>query len=616
MTIRSVTGVLLLLACAATAHASSPALPGFKSTTTSHPFTAAVAIPDSGTLTRTVTVSGINPYIWDVDISTFIQHPLSGGTLTIKLMSPQGTTVILSTHNSFPFLTYYILQWDDQGSAAATDINLLTNILPASVQPEGAMGAFIGENPNGVWTLTVTDDASDADSGNLDVADLILTTFPAAPPERSYSIAKTLAEPIPDNAPALNSTQVVSGLGTNILRTTLTTQIAHTACGELDIFLISPSGTVVTLSTDNGGSLDNCFNGTVWRDKLPAIPVTDAPLTNNVTAQFLIPEGAMSAFNGENPNGTWTLQIRDQAAGNTGTLNGWTLNITTLPLAPSVTSGLIATPSPATTGQTVTFNFGVSDDDALSFAWNFGDGATATTSTGSTTHTYTTAGDYSVAVTATDPSNLKSTGALTLSVAAPGSGGGGGGSGGSGSDTDGDGFSDAIEISAGTLPNDPNSFPQIGGGSGGGGGGTLLLPDAKLAIKLNFAKPASDSLSLSGTLIVPTGFAVAGAQVVVTVGGISNTFTLDAKGGSKSATGSLKIGVKGSGTTAKFSLKLSKGDFAAQLADEGLIGTADVKDKPVQIAAIVSFASATYQKVQSQLFSAKTGKSGASKDKK
>jgi len=614
MTIRSMTGIFLLVACAGRVHAASPALPGFKGTLASFPFTAAVAIPDSGTLTRTVTVSGAGAYLWDVDLSTFIQHANSGGTLTIKLMSPQGTTITISTHNTFPFLPYYVVEWDDQAPAAATDINLATNILPASLQPEGAMGAFIGENPNGVWTLTVTDDNADATSGNLDVADLIITTFPSAPPERSYSIAKTLAEPIPDNAPALISTQVVSGIGTNILRMTVQTQLAHTACGDLDIFLVSPSGTVVTLSTDNGGTLDNCFNGTVWRDKLPAIPVTDAPLTNNVTAQFLIPEGAMSAFNGENPNGTWSLQIRDQIAGNTGTLNGWTLNITTLPLAPSVTSGLIATPSPATTGQLVTFNFGVSDDDALSFAWNFGDGATATTSTGSTTHTYTTAGDYSVAVTATDPSSLKSSGALTLSVAAPGSGGGGGGSG-SSADSDGDGFSDAIETSAGTLPNDANSFPQIGGG-GSGGGGTLLLPDAKLVIKLNFAKPASDSLSLSGTLIVPSGFTVAGAQVVITVGGISNTFTLDAKGSSKSATGSLKIGVKGTGTTAKFSMKLNKGDFAAQLADEGLVGTADVKDKSVQVAASVAFASATYQKVQSQLFSAKTGKSGASKDKK
>ena len=36
------------------------------------------------------------------------------------------------------------------------------------VQPEGAMGHFKGSNPNGVWTLAITDMRGGADSGSLD----------------------------------------------------------------------------------------------------------------------------------------------------------------------------------------------------------------------------------------------------------------------------------------------------------------------------------------------------------------------------------------------------------------------------------------------------------------
>ena len=39
---------------------------------------------------------------------------------------------------------------------------------------------------------------------------------------------------------------------------------------------------------------------------------------NNQTATPLVPEEALAAFNGENPNGTWTLTISDDNAGDGG----------------------------------------------------------------------------------------------------------------------------------------------------------------------------------------------------------------------------------------------------------------------------------------------------------
>ncbi len=58
---------------------------------------------------------------------------------------------------------------------------------------------------------------------------------------------------------------------------------------------------------------------------------------NLVTATPLVPEEAMAAFIGENPNGVWTLTISDDQGGDGGTLSSWTLGVTTAASAPETT---------------------------------------------------------------------------------------------------------------------------------------------------------------------------------------------------------------------------------------------------------------------------------------
>ena len=68
--------------------------------------------------------------------------------------------------------------------------------------------------------------------------------------------------------------------------------LTHTSTGELDIFLVSPSGAVLELSTDNGGSGDN-FTNTVFRDNAPtSITAGTAPFTGSFR-----PEGTLIAVN-------------------------------------------------------------------------------------------------------------------------------------------------------------------------------------------------------------------------------------------------------------------------------------------------------------------------------
>ena len=145
---------------------------------------------------------------------------------------------------------------------------------------------------------------------------------------------------IPDNAPtASTSTITVAGAGAYLLDLNLTTFITHSFPGDLEFTLKSPAGTIATISSRNGGTNDNVFNGTIWDDQAdPAnqVPfpadtfaasnlVADRLYANLVTATPLVPEEALGAFIGENPNGDWVLTIRDAVAQDTGTLSSWPL---------------------------------------------------------------------------------------------------------------------------------------------------------------------------------------------------------------------------------------------------------------------------------------------------
>ncbi|WP_202617505.1 Ig-like domain-containing protein, partial [Roseimaritima sediminicola] len=128
---------------------------------------------------------------------------------------------------------------------------------------------------------------------------------------------------IPDSGPLVTSTQFVSGYSDLIGDVDVTLNVDHTFTGDLEIFLVSPSGTIVELTTDNNGG-DN-FISTTFDDEA-GVDVVDG---HNPYAGRFRPEGNLSDFDGEDPNGTWTLRVLDDFAFDTGTLRSWTLSIST-----------------------------------------------------------------------------------------------------------------------------------------------------------------------------------------------------------------------------------------------------------------------------------------------
>ncbi len=152
------------------------------------------------------------------------------------------------------------------------------------------------------------------------------TPVPDAP-----TFSNTQDFPIPDNAGPVNSTVSVFGvqppaMGPGVIRS-VCLNVDHNWIDDVDIYLVSPTGVVLELTTDNGGDGNNytntCFTPTATTlisFPGPFAPASAAPFTGN-----WLPEGPWSDLWGQPSNGNWRLRVTDDQNGFVGTLRDWTL---------------------------------------------------------------------------------------------------------------------------------------------------------------------------------------------------------------------------------------------------------------------------------------------------
>ncbi len=112
---------------------------------------------------------------------------------------------------------------------------------------------------------------------------------------------------IPDNSPlngAYDSFNVTTAV--EVERVEVTLRVTHTYIGDLSVLLTSPSGVTSFL---------------VWRPQQNALSAFGSSLDNiNFTFDTVLDWGEIST-------GTWLLGIYDNASGDVGTFDSWTLNI-------------------------------------------------------------------------------------------------------------------------------------------------------------------------------------------------------------------------------------------------------------------------------------------------
>ncbi|MCX6874564.1 MAG: proprotein convertase P-domain-containing protein, partial [Verrucomicrobia bacterium] len=194
-----------------------------------------------------------------------------------------------------------------------------------------------------------------------------------------------------DNATTI-STLAASGLVGAIAEVTVSLDLTHPATGELTVWLLSPLGTRARLLEAVGGTGAN-FTGTVFDDAAAtAIGSGTPPFTGTFR-----PAELLSAVAGQNPNGTWTLEIRDGATGNSGTLNSWSIQFD-LSLSTEkdiLTFGLPGNPA-AITGTTISLAVPYGTDlTSLAPAFTLSPGATCDHDSG-TAYDFTNPVTYTV----------------------------------------------------------------------------------------------------------------------------------------------------------------------------------------------------------------------------
>lgn len=217
--------------------------------------------------------------------------------------------------------------------------------------PNNSTGNFTVSNlPAGThnFTLTSTDVTGCSVSSPLTVTVNPIPAVSIIPGGALTTVSYTgPAVAIPDNTPAgVNIPLTVSGITGNIIDLNFTFDAAptgtcnatvgntnaaadHTFIGDFIFKLTSPGGTTVTLVNRRGGTRENICNTLLDDDGgYPALSTV-----TSVTGQFLsgnfAPDNALSAFDGPSPNGTWTLNVSDNAGIDVGSMRRFSLVFTT-----------------------------------------------------------------------------------------------------------------------------------------------------------------------------------------------------------------------------------------------------------------------------------------------
>lgn len=185
--------------------------------------------------------------------------------------------------------------------------------------------------------------------------------------------------------------------------------MSHTWRADILMYLVSPGGTRVQLTNGQGADADN-FNLTFDDEAASAISAYTANSTATATTAVppystsFRPTAALSAFDGSNSAGNWTLEICDNANADSGTFFQADLYLTqsTVTTFADISLAMSQSNAAPATGSTVTYTLTVANSatstdpasvvvrDALPSGLNF---VSATASAGSYN---STTGDWSV----------------------------------------------------------------------------------------------------------------------------------------------------------------------------------------------------------------------------
>ncbi|MBW2939124.1 proprotein convertase P-domain-containing protein, partial [Aureisphaera sp. CAU 1614] len=272
------------------------------------------------------------------------------GDLDISLIAPSGEIMLLAggnggsgdnyigtvfNNNANPCIESgavpFTGTWEPEGGLTVNaEGDCTTNQIFATV--------FNGVNVNGNWILNVLDNFS-GDSGFMNAWEITFNSLGPAP----ITECGNAPEAIPNAGtsglmnPSVATVADPGTIGTNYTISNVTANITHTFAGDLEIVIVSPGGTRLALCTDNGGSTGtdvaanlvftdasaNNIGG--WDSGVPLADYRAEGGGNTFPVSFGDGPGEdmNTVFAGQSITGNWTLEINDDAGGDTGTLNSY-----------------------------------------------------------------------------------------------------------------------------------------------------------------------------------------------------------------------------------------------------------------------------------------------------
>jgi len=263
----------------------------------------------AGTYTVTVTGTGSVNLVSD-EVTLIIQ---TGVPITPTLVSPAN----LAVNQVNPTLT-----WDALTSAESYEVQVatddaFTNVIASAnglVNPT-YQTAGLDNLTTYYWRargLNACGNGEFASSFSFNTANIICDTY----------VSPNVPVAIPTTVATVTSTLNIAGCGGTISDlNVLGLNITHTWIDDVVIDLTSPGGTTVRLINRPCGSEDNIL---INFDDEAASPNYPCPPVDNGTYK---PSAPLSAFDGENLAGIWTLTVADVVNQDGGSLNGWSLEI-------------------------------------------------------------------------------------------------------------------------------------------------------------------------------------------------------------------------------------------------------------------------------------------------
>ena len=212
------------------------------------------------------------------------------------------------------------------GLTSATDATTVVNQITANALVNGTTiynTATSGTSPNNVtpgyyyWNTNRWERINNGTKSELSTNNAV--TAPNTSIQNTYTGSNSVVSTF-DFSTQTKTIAISGAIGTTTLAA-CTIQLTQTFARDIDLYLQSPTGQIIELSTDNGPTSATNFNVT-FADS-GATNITSWT-TGNVSGTYR-PEGTLTAdvltptittmagFNGNSPNGNWTLHVRDDA---------------------------------------------------------------------------------------------------------------------------------------------------------------------------------------------------------------------------------------------------------------------------------------------------------------